>query len=610
MCGIAGFIDFNKKSDYKILKKMIDVLYHRGPDDSGYSFYSLDNCNIGLGHRRLSILDLSSHGHQPMKFEHLEIVYNGEVYNFKEIKNELEKYGYKFDSNSDTEVILKAYHKWGIDAIHKFNGMFAIAIYDKIRNQLVLLRDRIGKKPLYYFVDSDKFIFASELKAILKFLEKKPEINNQAMVNFFRFGYIGGDLSIYKGIFKLKKSSYLILDIKSKKIEINKYNTQIAFNLDFNNYNIIKDELKKLLIDSVKIRMKSDVEFGSFLSGGIDSSLVTSIMSKISEKKIKTFTIGFKEKEFNEAIFAKEIAKYLNTEHYEYYFAEKDLIDSLEVVIANMDEPFADQSIFPTYLLSKFTKQHVTVALSGDGGDELFCGYKHYFLMQKIYNLYLLPQSIRKTIFLPLKIGNKNKLIKIYEVLTQKDISKFHHYFMKYWQDKDIALLLNQKLDNVFYYINDNNYLQNAMNFDKNNFLIDDVLVKVDRASMLASLETRAPILDYRISEFSKYVPLNFKCNKKEGKLILKDILSEFLPKNLWDRNKKGFTIPLRKWLNNELKSDLVRICSKEFIKKQNLFNYEIIDKILREHVSGKYFRTSELWSFYIFQKWWERNFG
>ena len=612
MCGIAGFCDFTKKSTKKTLIEMTDILHHRGPDDSGYSFIENNFSTIGLGHRRLSILDLSSHGHQPMEFNNLEIVYNGEIYNFKEIRNELEKYAYSFESNSDTEVILKAYHKWGIKFVKKLNGMFAIAIYDKEKEELVFIRDRIGKKPLYYYYDNDCLIFASEIKSILKSLSHIPAINNKALVGYLQFGYIGKELTIYSNIYKLEKSSYMKFDVKNRKLDMKKYVTKIDFDTDFSNYDVIKKDLKSLLIDSVEKRMISDVSFGSFLSGGIDSSLITSIMSSISKQKVKTFTIGFDEKNFNEANYAKDTAKFLNTEHYEYYFDENDLINSIDFIIENMDEPFADQSILPTYLLSKFTKEKVTVALSGDGGDELFCGYNHYFKIQKLYKIYNLSQGARKIMFSPLLFLNTNKPLKIYNGLTQQDLSMFQHYIMNYWSNQDVSNLLKTDIAKIDYYSYDDvdDLITKAMEFDKNNFLVDDVMVKVDRASMLASLETRAPLLDYRIEEFSKNIPLKFKCNSNGGKNILKDILNDFLPKELWDRKKSGFVIPLKKWLSGKLKDDINRVCSEEFIVKQNLFKYAQIQNILNEHYSGKYFRTSEIWSLYIFQKWWEKHYG
>ena len=611
MCGIAGFCDFSKKSNKQTLINMTDVLHHRGPDDSGYSFHETVLANIGLGHRRLSILDLSTHGHQPMSFENFELVFNGEIYNFKEMKIELEKYGYRFNSNSDTEIILKAYHKWGIESVHKFNGMFSIALYDKVENKIFFIRDRAGKKPLYYLHDNNGLIFASELKSIMKYLDTKPNIDTDSLTKYLQFGYIGGSSTIYKNIYKLQKSSYLIFDVEKNSMHINNYETTVEDKVDFNNYQETKESLHNILLDATKQRMISDVPIGSFLSGGIDSSLITSFMSSLSPNKIDTFTIGFNNKEFNEAEFAKETAKHLGTNHHELYLDEKDLLDNIETIIENMDEPFADQSILPTYLLSKFTVNYVTVALSGDGADELFCGYNHYFYMNKLKNIYKIPKSTRKLIFKPLEIVGKNRYTKIYKGLTCSNLSDFHHHAMSYWKDDDICSLLNLETEAKNYYSSGciSETLEQAMLFDENNFLTDGVMVKVDRASMLASLETRAPFLDYRVVAFAHKTPLKYKVKNQSGKLIIKDILEEYLPKNIWDRKKSGFSIPLKKWLSGELKIDVLRVMSKEYIIKQEIFNFEIVHNILLEHYSGKYFRTSEIWNLYIFQKWWEKHY-
>jgi len=378
MCGIAGFCDFNKKLNYNNLVEMTDILHHRGPNDSGYSFYENECANIGLGHRRLSILDLTSHGHQPMQFEQFEIIYNGEIYNFKEIRVELELYQYTFTSDSDTEVIIKAYHKWGVKAVDKFNGMFSIAIYDNINDKLVLIRDRAGVKPLYYYKFDNLFLFASELKSFYNVKLFKKNINKDSVKEYLKFGYIPQPLSIFKNTYKLKAGNYLeynlqtqILDIKTY-WNIDKFYENEKLDVSFDEALHTTEELLK---SSFNYRMVSDVPVGVFLSGGYDSSAVSAILQANTTSKIKTFTIGFKEEKYNEAVYAKKVAKHLGTEHYEHYLSKKDALDILPTLPEIYDEPFGDSSAIPTIMVSKFAKQHVTVALSADGGDELFSGY-------------------------------------------------------------------------------------------------------------------------------------------------------------------------------------------------------------------------------------------
>ena len=623
MCGIAGFIDFNKESNYKILKKMTDVLYHRGPDDKGYSFYSLSNCNIGLGHRRLSILDLSNHGHQPMKFDNLEIVYNGEVYNFKEIRNELEKYGYKFESNSDTEVILKAYHKWGIDAVHKFNGMFAIAIYDKKKNKLILIRDRAGVKPLYYYWKNNLFMFASELKSFYQnyFFERK--VNKNSLIEFFRFGYIPKDMSIFKYTYKLEAGSYIEFDLKNKHLNIIKYwNINDFYNK--NKLNISEDEaIKKteeLLINSFKYRMISDVPVGIFLSGGYDSTAVTAILQKNTSQKIKTFTIGFKERKYNEAVYAKKVAKVLGTDHYEHYLSQKDALKILPRLPEIYDEPFGDSSAIPTIMVSKFAKQYVTVSLSADGGDELFSGYVNY---KKTFDLYKKFRIFAKNN----KIGNIEKIInpfnfykflKIYNldgkfykfcemIKYSRDFSKFYDTNNKYFFDYEIEKLLNVQVNSKSKFMGYDFNRMLAYSF--NTYLTDDILTKIDRATMSVGLEGREPMLDFKLVEFVAQLPIEYKQKGNETKYLLKQIVHKYIPKEIMQRPKMGFSIPIFEWFRDELKVYFEEYLNKKALKESEIFNYKYIRQLKDSYWNG-YGNPHKLWLILMFQMWYKRWMG
>ena len=627
MCGIAGFIDYNKKSNFSILKNMTDVLFHRGPDDNGYDFFSFNKYNLGMGHRRLSILDLSSSAHQPMKFEDIEIVYNGEIYNFKEIRNELEKYGYQFVSDSDTEVILKAYHKWGIKAVNYFNGMFAIAIYDKSKNQLILIRDRAGVKPLYYYHKNGLFMFASELKSFHKnpFFEKK--INQKGLESFFKYAYIIAPYSIFDNTYKLKAGHYLIFDIDKSQIQIEKYWDVVEFynkpklNISFEE---AKEETKKLFKSAFEYRLISDVPVGVFLSGGYDSSLVTAILQKNMTQKLKTFTIGFEEDEYNEAGFAKKIANYLNTDHYEYYCTKSEAIKILPILSEVYDEPLGDNSTIPTILLSKFTKNYVKVSLSADGGDELFGGYDRYLKAIKYYK-YLKNMPFKKL------MAKLLKNISPHNIPLSNNIYNFYFRYNKMIEflDADNQVELMNNIRTTFNDIELNNLFNNSflpfkvfeINLDKKfntlldellaidykTYLTDDILMKIDRATMSVSLESREPLLDYRLNEFIFQLPIEYKIKNNEKKFLLKSIAYDFIPKSLLERPKKGFVIPLKKWLKEEFKEYVSYYLSEKNLKTVGMFNIEYIKKLKYEWINDKIDHTSKIWLLLLFMMWYER---
>lgn len=623
MCGIAGFCDFNKRSDKKTLVNMTDVLHHRGPDDSGYSFYENDYAYIGLGHRRLSILDLSKHGHQPMIYENFEIVYNGEVYNFKEIRIELEKHNYTFESDSDTEVILKAYHKWGIKAVDKFNGMFAISIYDKENKKLIFIRDRAGVKPFYYYNFEDLFLFASELKSFHKNPQFKKEIDLDSVATFLQLGYITEPRSIFKNTFKLKAGHYLELNLKTKKLEEKKYWDVIDF------YNMPKLKLseneailetEKLLKSAFEYRMVSDVPVGVFLSGGYDSSVVTALLQHERKEKLKTFTIGFYEEKYNEAPHAKKVAEYLGTDHTEYYCTEQEALEIFPQLCEIYDEPFGDSSAIPTTLVSKITRKNVTVSLSADGGDEIFGGYGKYLSnLEKQSNImknikkYTGVKSINKIAHLIQKNGLRNDIYfenKVAKLTYENslELQKLIPYFS--------TPVLNEKLIKGYKYsrikTNFDDISKLSINLDQydkmfamdyKTYMSDDILHKVDRATMSVGLEGREPLLDYRIIEFVSRLPSDMKIKNGDTKWLLKQITHKYLPKKIMERPKMGFGIPIEQWLKGELKDYLEEFLSDNI---NGVLDGKELEKIKEQFYLGRVNPTL-IWNLVIFQMWYKR---
>jgi len=620
MCGIAGFCDFNKSLNYNNLLQMTDVLHHRGPNDSGYKFYEKEYVNIGLGHKRLSILDLSNHGHQPMKFENLEIVYNGEVYNFKEIKAELEDLNYNFTSNSDTEVILKAYFQWGIKAVDKFNGMFAIAIYDNTNDKLILIRDRAGVKPLYYHNANNLFLFSSELKSFYKLKSFKKSINKNSVVEYLKFGYIPQPLTIFDNTYKLESGKYLEYNLQTKVINIKTYWNIDKFykkeKLDIS-FNQALHTTEELLKSSFKYRMVSDVPVGVFLSGGYDSSAVSAILQANTTNKIKTFTIGFKEEQYNEAVYAKKVAKHLGTDHHEYYLNQKDALDILPQLPEIYDEPFGDSSAIPTVMVSQFAKKHVTVSLSADGGDELFSGYPSYNAIYNQYNQFHKMKMLKNFSSLdkyidPYKISKyfniynfEGKFYKFFELLKNSNTPiSFYETNTKYFYDVEINQLLNKSFctDEC----KKENTIENMLIHSFKTYLTDDILTKVDRATMSVSLEGREPMLDYNLIEFVAQLPIEYKQNGKQTKYILKEIVHKYIPKEMMDRNKMGFSIPIFEWFTDELKIYFEEYLSEKAIKESAVFEYQYVLQLKKSYYNGNG-NPHKLWLLLMFQMWWAK---
>lgn len=632
MCGFVGYVE---KENNNYLEPMLKSIKYRGPDDTGTFKYEKEGSYVNLGHVRLSILDVSSLGHQPIisDCDDIIMVYNGEVYNFHTIQAELKELGYLFKSNSDTEVILYSYKEWGIKCLDKFIGMFAISIYDKQKNKVFLVRDRAGVKPLYYYLKDDLLLFGSELKTFHNHSRFEKKLNKEVLGYFFQLGYIPTPWTIFEDCYKLQPGHYLEYDITTNQFEINEYWNLLDFyndaEIDKSEESIIK-ELELLLIDSCNLRMVSDVPLGVFLSGGYDSSLVSAILSKHQKQQIKTFTIGFYEKDYNEANHAKKIAKYLGTNHTEYYCTKDDMLQLFEKLPLYFDEPFADSSAIPTILVSKIAQKDVSVVLSADGGDEVFFGYSKYFALGNIHknklkkykfltNLLsssnveflnkLLPKKYRQT-------NIKEKYNKFKNALDSNNEKEMFLNSSSVITNKDVRKILKpncfKPFDETnfkwFDKLNKKDINSSMMLTDYKTFMLDDVLTKVDRSTMSASIEGREPLLDHRLSEFMAKINSSLKYKNKKGKYLLREVLYKYLPKELVERPKSGFNIPLSTWLRNDLKHIVDKYLSVEKIKESKVFNTEEVEKVKNEFYANDNMEMSNIiWHILVFQMWKEK---
>lgn len=620
MCGITGFIDFNKKITNQQLINASNTLSHRGPDDSDVAIIESKNALLGLGHRRLAILDVSSLGHQPMYSDdnRVVIVLNGEIYNFKEIRNSLEEKGYSFKSTSDTEVIIKAYQHYGIACLEQFIGMFAFVLYDVEKQKIFLVRDRAGVKPLYYYFADGCLLFASELKAFHQYPVFKKEIEPKAVSLYLSYGYIKEPYSIFKNTHKLSPGHYATLNLVTQQLQL----TQYWNVLDYYNKPTIKiddkeatEHLESLLTSAFEYRMVSDVPVGVFLSGGYDSSLVTAILQKNSMNKIKTFTIGFKEDKYNEAVYAKEVANYLGTEHNEYYCSTKEAQEIITTLPYYYDEPFGDSSAIPTILVSRFARQQVTVALSADAGDEIFAGYGRYdqlITIKKIkqYIPSLLEKLSSKALQqLPVNGSRYAKLGEILSATTDVDISDS---LSRHFTYKQVNALLNnpekfkERLIDAYNIPTKSDFINTVLAADYKTYLVDDILTKVDRATMSVGLEGREPFLDHRIVEWAAQLPSSLKYNNGSKKFLLKELTHRYIPQTIMDRPKMGFGIPLNKWMKVELRTFVLEIISRKNLQKHNLFNEDMIINFRDSYLANSTNDTSKLWLILMFQLWWQ----
>lgn len=631
MCGISGFVDFYKRTDKLILKKMNSIMPHRGPDGEGFGFYETPNATIGLGHRRLSIIDLTDRGSQPMEFNNLYITFNGEIYNYKEIKKELEAKGHTFNSHSDTEVILHAYAEWGSQMLQKFIGMFAFVIYDEKQNKLFACRDRAGVKPFNYFYKDGLFLFGSELKVLHQHPAFTKEINIDAVAIYMQIGYIPAPHSIFKDTYKLKPGHYLQLDLNTTELTIHQYwNVYDLYNKPPLNISFeeAKTETERILTSACQYRMVSDVPVGVFLSGGYDSALVTAVLQKNNTEKIKTFTIGVPDDRLNEAPYAKQVANFLGTDHTEYYCTHKEAIDIIADLPFYYDEPFADSSAIPTTLVSKIAREKVTVALSADAGDEVFAGYNRYDYLikygQKIKNIpkllritaasimntvpanaipyfkntYLFHQRYEKLKTFLQNSSNNNIMQNITQQMSQGELATLFKQRLHYLP----TAFDSTELKKEFY-----SPLSYMMAIDYQTYLPDDILQKVDRATMSVSLEGREPFLDQRVIEWAAQLPNEFKYNNGNKKYILKEIVHQYIPKTMMERKKMGFGIPISSWLQKDLKYFVDEYFDEAFVAKQGIFNNDEIQRIRKGFYGGKVESAEKIWYLLMFQMWYDK---
>ena len=600
MCGIyITNIPYEKE---QIINKL-NIIKYRGPDNTGY----LKIHNVSLGHLRLSILDIDERSNQPFVFDNYIITFNGEIYNYKDIKQELIILGHQFCTESDTEVLIQGYKRWGKGILQKMNGMFAFSIYDTNKNIIFSARDRLGVKPFFYYWKEGVFEICSQLGPLIN---NNSSINADAVPAYLDCGYVPSPMSIIKNVYKLEPGKSLTINLTSREHIIEKYWDLQEVEIKKMSFDKAKKELHTLLIDAVKIRMQSDVPLGAFLSGGVDSALVTSIASNISEKPINTFTIGFKEPKFDESKVAQNFSRILKTNHKVLMCDASDVRELIPAFFEVFDEPFADSSALPSLLLNKETKKHVTVALSGDGGDESFLGYNHFDLMYKFLKINKLPFFIRKFIsflpahlFLPLR---KETWSSILQSKTPDDFST----------EISLGFSSLQKNVNRKWFKGYSNFMKIAKNpfqrmadLNIKLWLENDSNVKVDRASMASSVEVRSPFLDYRVVEFARSLPIEYRYDNGIKKKILKDILGEYIPKEVFNLPKKGFSIPLGDWIKNDLREEFEKTLTAKKIAAIPNLNVKIFMRYFKEHMKqdAKVDFSSSIWKVYVFLKWKEK---
>ena len=646
MCGIAGFLDLSATSEDELhtaIVRMTATLSHRGPDDQG--LWIDKNAGVALGHRRLSILDLSPEGHQPMFSEggRYAIVFNGEIYNFQELRSQLNA---NFRGHSDTEVMLAAFERWGVEqAVLRFNGMFAFALWDRQQRSLFLGRDRLGEKPLYYGWLGKSFVFGSELKALRAHPAFNAAIDPNAVAAFFRHKYVPTPNSIYKGIVKLPPGTLLCLNAKDGKSDpapvaywsartAAEQGTKHRFH---GSEQEAIEQLNSLLADAVKIRMVADVALGAFLSGGIDSSTVVSLMQAQSSRPVKTFSIGFHEAGYNEAVYAAIIARHLGTDHTELYVSSDEAMSVIPQLPLLYDEPFADASQIPTYLVSKLARRDVTVSLSGDGGDEVFGGYTRYFWGQRIWNsIRRVPGFLRRpgastltalspeiwnrilrrvAPFLPQGFRQSHpgdKLHKLGAILKANAPETMYLELISVWKDPlslvpgayELPTIVTKQEE----WLTDPEIAHKMMFLDTVTYLPDDILVKLDRASMGVSLESRVPFLDHRVVEFAWQLPIGLKVRPGQGKWLLRQVLDKYVPRELVERPKIGFGVPIHAWLRGPLREWAESLIEPARLRREGYLNPEPIQRKWSEHLSGRNNCEDALWSVLMFQAWMENE--
>ena len=629
MCGIAGFIDFNSASSEQDLTGMTHALEHRGPDGFGTFIQNTSEYKIGLGHRRLSILELSELGKQPMNWNEFTIVFNGEIYNFAEIKTELEKLGHSFRAESDTEMILHAYGEWGTKCLDRFIGMFSFVIYDSKKEEVFIARDRAGVKPLFVYQKNGLFLFASELKSFHKHSNFEKKINTSAVHAYLQYGSVPTPHCIFEHCSKLQPGHYILSslsDFNSNPVQYwNVYDYYNKPKLAISPQEAIL-ETERLLKSACEYRMVSDVPVGVFLSGGYDSTCVTSLLQEDHTEALRTFTISVPDIGLNEAPYAREIAARLHTNHTETECTAQDAIDLIAQLPFFYDEPFADSSAIPTTLVSKIAKQNVTVALSADGGDEVFAGYNRYEMILKYSEkLNKIPGFARKSIAGVMNLVSADSIPVLKHKYNFAQRYEKTKSILRNTSDQNIMLSLShlftedqinqlstqsfRKLQTYFDSTELKNYspLAFAQAMDYQTYLLDDILQKVDRASMSVSLESREPLLDHRLIEYVAQLPDELKFREGSKKWLLKEIVHQYIPKSVMDRPKMGFAIPIESWLKNELRDLLETYLSETKITETGLFNWNEIEKLKENFLAGRKEFGVKIWYLISYLMWYER---
>ncbi|EKI9342310.1 TPA: asparagine synthase (glutamine-hydrolyzing) [Escherichia coli] len=629
MCGLAGFLEsnLNDNNSAKVLHSMGESIYRRGPDGTGIWFENIENkINVGFVHTRLAIIDLSDAGQQPMHSHcgRYVIAFNGEIYNHLELRYLLESNNHiSWRGHSDTETLLACFGIWGIDkTLQACVGMFAIALWDKKEHRLTLARDRVGEKPLYWGWQDDALLFGSELKALKTHPAFSAEINRDALCLLLRHNYIPAPHTIYRGIQKLQPGHYLSVELSNdeRKETLHQYWSyekvvQEGLVNPFMGSPIqAVEHLESLIAQSINGQLISDVPLGAFLSGGIDSSLIVSIMQSLSSSPVKTFSIGFDDKKYDEAIFAVEVARHLGTEHTEMYVNDKDIQDVIPLLPEVYCEPFADSSQLPTFLVSKMAQQHVTVALSGDAGDELFGGYTPYSFTPKYWNYARnIPLQIRKFASRYIdKLPVNPKFKKLIECMAVQNPQLFYRNIISHWLNPEELVKNSSEPSTAFsssttFPVN-GGYVDWMMSVDAQVYMTDDILVKVDRAAMYNSLETRVPLLDHRIIEFAWQLPVSLKINNGVGKWPLREILYKRVPKSMIERPKKGFSVPLSSWLRGPLRDWAEELIAYKRLADEGYFNVAAVRSCWNLHIQGQADYSRKLWSILMFQSWLENQ--